>query len=53
MPEEDKIKKAVDLSKTDEMKVNQDGSIVVGSETYSSMEDFSASIKEREEEIKK
>ena len=49
----DESSKKIDLSKSDSLKINDDGSVSVGGVVYSSMEDFAASIKEREEEIKK
>ena len=53
MTEDDKKDKPkIDLSKSDEMKINEDGSVVVGGVTYSSMEDFSDSIRNHEKEIK-
>lgn len=45
-------KKKVNLDETDKMKINEDGSVVVGGVTYSSMEDFSDSIRNHEKDIK-
>ena len=52
MSQDDKNKPEIDLSKSDEMKINKDGSVVVGDDSYSSMEDFTDSIRKHEEEIK-
>lgn len=47
MTEEDKV----DLSNSDKIKTNEDGTVTVGDQTFASMEDFVGSIRQREKDL--